>query len=91
LSIASTVDRFVQQAVCQQLDPIFDSGFSEHSYGFRKGRSAHDAVRAAQEFVREGKVWVIDLDIKAFFFSVTIYASSERSAQRTYQSIARVD
>ena len=61
------MDRTVQQAVCQVLEPLFDPDFSEHSYGFRKGRSAHDAVRAAQSYVREGKVWVIDLDIKAFF------------------------
>jgi len=67
LGIPTTVDRLIQQAIVGVLDPIFDPVMSEHSYGFRKGRSAHDAVEAARDFVREGKVWVVDLDIKAFF------------------------
>jgi RNA-directed DNA polymerase len=49
------------------LQPIFDSLFSEHSYGFRPGRSAHDAVKAAQSLVQDGKSWVVDIDIRAFF------------------------
>jgi RNA-directed DNA polymerase len=49
------------------LTPIFDPQFSKHSYGFRPGRSAHDAVHAAQGLVREGKEWVVDIDIAKFF------------------------
>jgi group II intron reverse transcriptase/maturase len=57
----------IQQALHQVLDGVFDPDFSEHSYGFRRHRSAHDAVRAAREFVvEEGRNWVIDIDIKAF-------------------------
>ncbi len=51
----------------QVLQPIFDPGFSPNSYGFRPGRSAHDAVRAAQGYLREGKDWVVDMDITKFF------------------------
>ena len=61
------MDRLVQQALLQVLQPIFDPLFSESSYGFRPGRSAHDAVRAAQGYVREGRDWVVDLDIAQFF------------------------
>ncbi len=67
LGIPTTVDRLIQQAVVGVLDPVFDPGFSEHSYGFRRNRSAHDAVKTAQSYVQEGKTWVVDLDIKAFF------------------------
>ncbi|MFT6572173.1 MAG: retron-type reverse transcriptase, partial [Akkermansiaceae bacterium] len=68
------------------LDPIFDPGMSERSYGFRRKRSAHDAVKAAQGYVHEGKTWVVDLDIKAFFDHVN---HGERSAQRIYESIVK--
>jgi len=51
----------------QALTPIFEPMFSEDSYGFRPGRSAHDAVRAAQEYAQEGKDWVVDIDITRFF------------------------
>jgi retron-type reverse transcriptase len=50
----------------QALTPIFDPTFSEHSYGFRPGRSAQDAVRAAQQYARGGKDWVVDIDITKF-------------------------
>jgi RNA-directed DNA polymerase len=49
------------------LDPIFEPGFSESSYGFRAGRSAHQAVLKAREYVASGKRWVVDLDIEKFF------------------------
>jgi group II intron reverse transcriptase/maturase len=61
------MDRLIQQALLQVLQPIFDPGFSEWSYGFRPGRSAHDAVLAAQEHARGGKDWVVDIDITQFF------------------------
>jgi RNA-directed DNA polymerase len=66
LGIPTVVDRLIQQALLQVLDPIFDPGFSESSYGFRAGRSAHQAVLKAQEYVGSGKRWVVDLDIEKF-------------------------
>jgi len=70
LGIPTVLDRLLQQAIHQVLSPIFEEGFSEHSYGFRPGRSAHDAVRAAQEYVKAGKRWVVDIDLKASFDQV---------------------
>ena len=67
LGIPTVVDRLIQQAMLQVLDPIFDPGFSESSYGFRPGRSAHQAVLKAREYVASGKRWVVDLDIEKFF------------------------
>ena len=67
LGIPTVLDRVVQQAIVQVLTPIFDPGFSEHSYGFRPGRSAHGAVLAVQKFATEGYRWVVDVDLKAFF------------------------
>jgi len=69
LGIPTVQDRFIQQLLLQVMTPIYAPGFSERSYGFRPGRSAHDAVRAAQGYFCEGKSWVVDLDIKAFFRS----------------------
>ena len=66
LGIPTVQDRFIQQLLVQGLTPIFDPGFSEHSYGFRPGRKAQDAVEAAQRYAREGKDWVVDLDITKF-------------------------
>ena len=67
LGIPTVVDRLIQQALHQVLSPIFDSGFSESSYGFRQGRKAHSAVRQAQKYVAEGKRWVVDIDLEKFF------------------------
>jgi len=67
LGIPTVVDRLIQQAVLQVMDSIFDPGFSEFSYGFRLGRSAHQAVLKAREHVASGKRWVVDLDIEKFF------------------------
>ena len=66
LGIPTVQDRFIQQLLLQALTPIFDPSFSEHSYGFRPGRSAQDAVRAAQQYAQEGKDWVVDIDIAKF-------------------------
>jgi group II intron reverse transcriptase/maturase len=66
LGIPTVQDRFIQQLLLQALTPIFDPQFSEHSYGFRPGRSAQDAVRAAQRYAQEGKAWVVDIDITKF-------------------------
>lgn len=70
LGVPTILDRFIQQAALQVLTPIFEPHFSEHSYGFRPGRSAHQAVKAAQEYQQSGKGWVVDLDLKAFFDEV---------------------
>jgi group II intron reverse transcriptase/maturase len=66
LGIPTVQDRFIQQLLLQVLTPIFDPTFSEHSYGFRPGRSAQDAMRAAQKYAQEGKDWVVDIDITRF-------------------------
>lgn len=67
LGIPTVQDRFIQQLLLQAMTPIFEPTFSEHSYGFRPGRSAHDAVKAAQAHARKGKEWVVDMDIHHFF------------------------
>ena len=66
LGIPTVLDRFIQQMILQAMTPIWEPEFSEHSYGFRPGRSAHDAVRAAQRYVQQGQDWVVDLDIAKF-------------------------
>lgn len=67
LGIPTVVDRLIQQALLQVLSPVFEPGFSESSYGFRPGRSAHQAVLQAQEYARQGYQWVVDLDLEKFF------------------------
>ena len=67
LGIPTVTDRLIQQALLQVLQPILDPGFSEHSYGFRPGRRAHDAVLAAQAYVRSGRTVVVDVDLEKFF------------------------
>ena len=71
LGIPTVTDRFLQQALLQELDKTFDPHMSEFSYGFRKGRSAHQAVKQMKHYVvEEGRNWVIDIDLKAFFDNV---------------------
>lgn len=67
LGIPCALDRVIQQAILQALQPRFDPTFSAHSYGFRPGRRAHDAVRAAQQYLQEGRRWVVDVDLEKFF------------------------
>ena len=67
LGIPTVLDRFIQQALLQVLQPEFDASFSKHSYGFRPKRSAHDAVRAAKRYVEEGRRVVADVDLEKFF------------------------
>ena len=67
LRIPTVLDRLIQQAVSQKLSPIFDSEFSDYSYGFRPKRSAHDAVLKAKEYIEQGYKWVVDMDIEKFF------------------------
>jgi RNA-directed DNA polymerase len=66
LGIPTVLDRFIQQAVMQVLQRKWDATFSDHSYGFRPGRSAHQAVAAAQQYIAAGYRWVVDLDLEKF-------------------------
>ena len=70
LGIPTVADRVIQQAVAQVLSQIYDSSFSENSYGFRPNRSAHDAIDKVLEYLNEGYEWVIDLDIEKYFDTV---------------------
>src|SRR4051794_22365588 len=67
LGVPTVIDRFVQQAVLQVLQRSWEPTFSESSYGFRSGRSAHGAVEKAQSYVAEGRRWVVDIDLEKFF------------------------
>ena len=67
LGIPVVLDRLIQQALLQVLTPVFDPGFSASSYGFREGRSAHQAILQAREYVKAGKSWVVDIDLEKFF------------------------
>jgi len=71
LGIPTVLDRFIQQAVMQVLQSRWDRTFSDHSYGFRPGRSAHQAVAAAQQYIAEGYRWCVDLDLEKFFDRVS--------------------
>ncbi len=71
LGIPTVLDRFIQQAVLQVLQKRWDRTFSDHSYGFRPGRSAHQAVKAAQQHIAAGYRWVVDLDLEKFFDRVS--------------------
>ena len=82
LGIPTVVDRFVQQAILQVLQPIFDPTFSPFSFGFRPGRSAHDAIACAKQFVQDGRTWVADLDLSKFFDRVNHDILMGRLARR---------
>lgn len=82
LGIPTVVDRFIQQAILQVLGPRFDPTFSQHSYGFRPKRSAHDAVVQAQRYVNEGRRLVVDVDLETFFDRVNHDVLMGRLAKR---------
>jgi group II intron reverse transcriptase/maturase len=82
LGIPTVLDRFIQQCLLQVLQPQFDPTFSEHSYGFRPGRSAHQAVRAAQQYIQSGRRWVADVDLAKFFDRVNHDVLMERLSRR---------
>jgi len=67
LGIPTVVDRFIQQAIAQELGKIFDPGFSDSSYGFRPQRSAHQAIMAARSYIEQGYRWTVDIDLEKFF------------------------
>ncbi|MCY1220181.1 group II intron reverse transcriptase/maturase [compost metagenome] len=66
LTVPTVTDRLIQQALLQVLQPMLDPTFSKHSYGFRPGRRAHDAVLAAQSYVQSGRRVVVDVDLEKF-------------------------
>jgi len=70
LGVPTVMDRLIQQAMHQVLSPLFEPTFSDHSYGFRPGRSAHQAVLRARDYQRDGRRWVVDMDLKQFFDEV---------------------
>ena len=82
LGIPTVLDRMIQQAVMQVLQRNWDGTFSEHSYGFRPGRSAHQAVAAAQQYIAAGYRWVVDLDLEKFFDRVNHDKLMEKIAER---------
>jgi len=82
LGIPTVLDRFIQQAVLQVLQRRWDRTFSESSYGFRPGRSAHQAVAKAQSYIQEGFTWVVDLDLEKFFDRVNHDVLMGRVAKR---------
>ena len=70
LGVPTVVDRVIQQAIAQELSPIFEEQFSENSFGFRPKRGAHDALRQCQKNVNDGYVYVVDMDLEKFFDTV---------------------
>ncbi|WP_228556924.1 group II intron reverse transcriptase/maturase [Myxococcus faecalis] len=82
LGIPTVLDRLIQQCLLQVLQPGFDASFSQHSYGFRPGRSAHDAVCAAQRYIQEGRRVVVDVDLEKFFDRVHHDVLMGRMAKR---------
>jgi len=82
LGIPTVLDRLIQQALGQVLTPIFDPTFSEHSFGFRPGRSAHQAMRSARSHMADGYRWVVDMDLEKFFDRVNHDVLMARVARR---------
>jgi len=82
LGIPTVTDRLIQQALLQVLQPMLDPTFSEHSYGFRPGRRAHDAVLAAQAYVQSGRRVVVDVDLEKFFDRVNHDILMDRLGKR---------
>jgi group II intron reverse transcriptase/maturase len=82
LGIPTVLDRFIQQAILQVLQPRFDPTFSERSYGFRPGRSAQQAIAKAQQYVEAGRRYVVDVDLETFFDRVNHDVLMGRLAKR---------
>ena len=83
LGIPTVKDRLIQQAIHQELSPLYDPYFSEHSYGFRPGRNAHQAITQASQYIKEGKEWVVDIDLENFFDTI----NHDRLMQRLSKGI----
>ena len=82
LGIPTVLDRLIQQAIAQVLVPIFDPDFSDHSYGFRPCRSAHDAVRKVRNYIKEGYRFAVDMDLEKFFDTVNHDVLMHRVARK---------
>jgi RNA-directed DNA polymerase len=82
LGIPTLTDRLIQQALHQVLSPIFEADFSESSYGFRPGKNAHQAVKAAKQYVAEGRRFVVDMDLEKFFDRVNHDLLMEKLSQK---------
>ena len=82
LGVPTCLDRLIQQAIAQVLTPIFDPGFSGSSFGFRPGRSAHQAVRVARRCIQDGLEWVVDIDLDRFFDRVQFDVLMARVARK---------
>ncbi len=82
LGIPTVMDRVIQQAIAQVLIPMFDSEFSESSFGFRPGRSAHDAIYKVREYIREGYKVAVDIDLSKFFDTVNHDVLMHRVARK---------
>jgi group II intron reverse transcriptase/maturase len=93
LGIPTAVDRMIQQAIAQVLSPIFEKEFSDYSYGFRPGRSAHDAIKQAEQYINEGYNVVVDLDLEKFFDRVNhdklMYLLSKRISDKRILKLIR--
>lgn len=83
LGIPTVIDRFLQQAIAQVLTQVYDPTFSHQSYGFRPNKRGHDAVRRARNYIKEGKRWVVDIDLEKFFDKV----NHDRLMQKLNESI----
>lgn len=82
LGIPTVLDRLIQQALLQEMTPIFDPEFSLNSYGFRPGKNAHQAIRQCQQYIREGNRYVVDMDLEKFFDRVNHDILMSRLAQK---------
>ena len=82
LGVPTCLDRLIQQAIAQVLTPVFDPGFSGSSFGFRPGRSAHQAVRVARRCIQDGLEWVVDIDLDRFFDRVQFDVLMARVARK---------
>lgn len=83
LGIPTVKDRFIQQAIHQELNRYYEPYFNDNSYGFRPGRSAHQAILRASEYIKEGKEWVVDIDLEKFFDKI----NHDRLMQRLSKGI----
>jgi len=83
LGIPTVTDRMIQQAIAQQLTPIFELKFSDNSYGFRPNRNAHQAIKKARQYMNEGYTWVVDIDLEKYFDTVNHDKLNSAGSQRS--------
>ena len=89
LGIPTVLDRVIQQALAQVLEPLFDPEFSDHSYGFRKRRGAHDAVKQARAYLKEGYPLAVDMDLAKFFDTVNFEVLMQRVGRKVSDPVVR--